>query len=204
MADTLGARPTGLDDETRWPLVKVFDVAAAVLVGTVAVRAIGSILSALEVPSVHLNLGAASGSGLSVHAADFGIPTYLRIQYGTVWADLTSGLLLLVALGLVAVPRMVWDVPSEEQWAAAAPRLVVGVLVVSALATVAAVVGIANQIWHTSELDQSTEALNVSKGVAAVALTTLSCTLSWFAIPFTRASSTDQQLVRGSADQPGA
>jgi hypothetical protein len=79
---------------------------------------------------------------------------------------------------------------------------VVGVLVVAALATVAAAVYTANQIWHTNQLSQSTEALNVANGVAAVALAVLAGVLSWFALPFTRASTTEQQLLSPSSPDP--
>lgn len=104
------------------------------------------------------------------------------------------------ALGLLAAPRMVWDVSSEEQWAGVASKLVVGVLVVASFATAAAAAGIVDQIWHSDQLSQSTEALNVAEGVAAVALTALSCILSWFALPFMGASSTDQQLLRSGSE----
>jgi hypothetical protein len=204
VADTSGVGPAGSGEANGWSLVKVFDLAAVVLGSVVVIQAIGGILSALEVPSIHLNLGAPSGSGLSIHSGDFGIPTYLRIEYGTLWAGVTSGLLLLAALALLAVSRLVWDVPSDDQWAVA-PKIVIGILVVSALATVAAAVGTANQIWHTNQLSQSTEALNVAEGIAAMAVTGLASVLSWFALPFIRAGATDQQLLRpGSAGQTSA
>jgi hypothetical protein len=100
VADTSGVGPAGSGEANGWSLVKVFDLAAVVLGSVVVIQAIGGILSALEVPSIHLNLGAPSGSGLSIHSGDFGIPTYLRIEYGTLWAGVTSGLLLLAALAL--------------------------------------------------------------------------------------------------------
>ena len=195
VADALGVGPAGSGEASGWSLVKAFDLAAVVLGGVVVVQAIGGVLSALEVPSIHLDFGGPSGSGLGVSSGDFGIPTYIRIQYATLWAGVTSGLLLLAALALLALPRLVWDVPSNDQWVIA-PKFVIGVLVVAVLATVAAAVGTANQIWHTNQLSQSTEALNVAEGVAAMAVTGLASVLSWFALPFIGGGPTDQQLVR--------
>jgi hypothetical protein len=171
---------------SRWPLLKVFDVVAAVLSGIVVIRAVGGIVSASGVPSVHVNLGAASGLGATIQQSDFGIPTFVRLEYGTGWADLISGLMLLTAVALVALPRMVWDIPADEQGLVAGPKLMMGVFAVTAVAVVASVVNTVNQIWHTDQLSPSTEALTVAEGVAAIALLVLVAVLAWFALPFVR------------------
>jgi hypothetical protein len=171
---------------SRWPLVKVFDVVAVVLTSIVVIRAIGGVVSALGVPSLNVNLGAPSGLGATINQSDFGIPTFVRLQYGTGWADLISGLLLLVALGIVALPRMVWDIPAGEQGLVVGPKLIVGVFAVAAVAVVASVVNTVNLIWHTDQLSPSTAALTVAGGVAAIALAVLVAVLSWFALPFVR------------------
>ena len=110
----------------------------------------------------------------------------MRLEYGTGWADLISGLLLLVALALLALPRMVWDIPAGEQGLSAAPKLTACLFAVAALAVVAIVVNTVNQIWHTDQLSPSTEAVTVAEGVAAFALAVLVAVLSWLALPFVR------------------
>lgn len=115
-------------------MAKVFDHVAVTLTGIVVVRAIGGIVSALGIPSLHLNLGATSGSGATINESDFSLPAFVRLEYCTGWADLTSGLLLLAAVALLALPRMVWDIPSDEQGLTAAPKLTAGLFAVAALA----------------------------------------------------------------------
>jgi hypothetical protein len=113
--------------------------------------------------------------------------------------------LVLAGVALLAVPRMIWDVPRDQQWSRVAPGLLIGVAVVALAATAAAIVNVVDQIWHTSELSPSTEALNVAQGVAASVLFGLAAILSWFAAPFIRASvSPDQPISSPStSDQPG-
>src|ERR1700733_9083082 len=84
--------PTEPQKLSRWPLVKVFDVVAVSLTGIVVIRAIGGIVSALGVPSLNVNLGATSGLGATINQNDLGLPTFVRLEYGTGWADLISGL----------------------------------------------------------------------------------------------------------------
>lgn len=103
------------DSGSRWPIVKVFHLVAAVLVVAVAVRAVGGVVSGLDVPTVHLNFGSTSGTGLTIKQSDFGIPTYIRLEYGTAWADLASAILMLAGLALLALPRLIWDVPPKSR-----------------------------------------------------------------------------------------
>jgi hypothetical protein len=188
---------------SRWPLVKVFDVVAVTLTGLVVIRAIGGIVSALGVSSVNVNLGAASGLGANFIGNDLVIPNYVRLEYGTGWADLISGLLLLAALALVALPRLVWDIPAGEQGLMPAPKLVAGLFAVACVTVVASVVNTVNQIWHTEQLSPSTEALTIAEGVAAIALVVLVAVLSWFALPFVRSESSAEHSSSQSAPPHG-
>jgi hypothetical protein len=178
--------------------VKVLDAVALVLAAAVVARAIGALLSALGFPEVHINFGAPSGLPVStLHL--FSVPTSLRFQYGTAWADLASGILLAAGLSLLALPRMLWDVPASESWGGVARKALIGVLAVAFLATSASVIGIVNEIWHADQTSQSiTEALNVGAGVAAAVLSGAVAVLGWFALPYVQAPDTTDQSIRRS------
>jgi hypothetical protein len=185
-----------------WPLVKVLDVGALVLGAAVIARAIGALVSALGFPGVHINFGAPSGLPVSTLNL-FSVPTSLRLQYGTEWADLASGIVLAAGLSLLALPRMLWDVPASEEWSGVAPKALIGVLAVAFLATSASAIGIVNEIWHADQTSQSiTEALNVGAGVAAAVLSGAVAVLCWFALPYVRAPhTTDQPIPRSPIDR---
>jgi hypothetical protein len=168
------------DDDAvgSWPLVKVLDVVAIALTSIVVIRAIGSVVAALGVPSI------AVPAGLLGHI-DVSIPTYLRFQYGTDWADIITGLLLLASVGLLALPRMVWNVGVEDQGLRVSPSLVWVTGVVAATATVASVIGIINVLWNLPALGpSSTEAVSVANGTAAAALAALTMILCRFAMGY--------------------
>ena len=169
---------------SRWPLVKVFDVVALVLVAVVVARAIGGVLSALGVPASHLN-GA---------RADLGIPTYVRIEYGTIWADLSAGILLLASLMLLALPRILGHVPPDYQGTNAGVKVILGVLIVAAVATAAGVVYVIDVAGHTNEIGPPTQALTIAQGVAAAGLSALVATLSLFALRSTSLLASPGQL----------
>jgi hypothetical protein len=162
-----------------WSLVKVFDVVALVLVAAVVVRAAGSVVAALGVPSANVNFGAVSGSGVSINQSDFPLPTFLRLEYGTEWADTVTGLLVLGGVALLVLPRMLWDLEPEDNGLSFAPQLLVGTGIVAALAAVASVVEIVNTIWHTPQVGVSSDAITVSASIAALALTATASILSW-------------------------
>jgi hypothetical protein len=190
------------DGGSEWPLVKVFDVAAVVLAVVVVARAVGAILSAFEVPGPNVNFGAPTGAGVIHNLNLFEIPTYLRVQYGASWADLASGILLAASLSLLALPRMLWDVPAGEEWGGVAPKVLMSVLAVAFLATAASVVGIVNNIWQANQLSRSTtEALNIGGDVAAALLSGIVSVLCWFALPYVQEpDSTDQSILRSPSE----
>jgi hypothetical protein len=180
----LSGNPTALspiregDDVTRgssWPLVRVFDVVALVLLSVVVARAIGGVVAAFGVPSISTPSGIVGGG--------FSLPTYFRLQVGTGWADIDSGLLVLGCVGLLALPRMIWDVAPKDQGSQVTLVLLVANGVVAAAAVVAGVIAIVNVLWNEPGGVNYNEAVNVAEYVGASALAALAATLSWFARP---------------------
>lgn len=159
------------DDDQDWPLSKTFDLVAIVLVSAVLARAIAGIVAAASVPTLDISQSAYAS-------------TFLRLAYGTQWADLTSGLLLLGSLGLVLIPRVAWDPAPDEQWLRVVPKLVMGVCVLASLAAVAGVTDIVNVLWHPSSTSTSTESLTIAEAVAALGLALLGAVLAWFSMGY--------------------
>ena len=170
-------------EEQGWPLSKTFDLVAVVLGSAVVVRAIGGIVAAAGAPTIHFTPPVISGSGLSIHQSDY-VPTVIRLAYGTQWADLITGVLLLGSLGLVVIPRIVWDPSPEEQWLRLVPKLIMGICIVAAVGTVAAVTGIVNIIWHSSYFSTSTETISIAEGISALGLVAITAVLAWFSMDY--------------------
>jgi hypothetical protein len=172
-------------EESRWPLEMVLDMIGVVLAITVVARAIGGLVSGLGVPSYH-----------------FALPASFRLQYGTSWADLISGLLLLVAIGLIALPRMVWDIPGSGRWSTLAPLFIVGIGVVATLTAVGAAIGTVNWIWNANRIAGPAEAINVADGLAAVVLAVLCTVLCWYAAPYLGVAEPKTELTQDRPPDP--
>ena len=157
--------------------MKVFDAIALLLTSIVVVRAIGGVVSALGVPSISTPAGV-------VGAVDVSIPNYLRLQYGTSWADVVSGLLVLSSLALLALPRMVWSIGDEDRGLPFSPVLVPITGVVAAMTAVASVIGIVNVTSSLPGFGSSNEAISVANGVAAAALAAVTTILCRFAMTY--------------------
>ena len=180
-------------DEAGWPLSKTLDLVAIVLVSAVVARAIGAILSAVGVPGVHIYLGTSQvAPTVSLPGFDL-LPTEERLLYGTAWADLITGVLLLGGLALVVIPRVVWDVSSKEQWLRLIPRFVLGIGVLAGLATVAGVISVVNVIWHSSHIAQLDEASAVAERVAALGLAILAALLAWKALRYVEVETSPEE-----------
>lgn len=153
-----------------WPLERVLAVAGTVVTSAIAIRAVGGVLSGLGVGS------ASPSAGLHISQ-----PLYLRIYAGTVWADVASGLALLIAAALVALPRLVWDVPRDARW----PGLPVGALiatgVMAACTAIAAGVGTVNWLADGHRFGGPTLAFDVAEGIAAIAVAGLVAVLCSYA-----------------------
>ena len=167
--DDLGGTETGSTNE-RWPLVKVFDLVALVLVGAVVVQIIGGVVSAAGFPSSDLP-GTSS------------LPLSSRLFVATLWANLPTPLLLLASLAVLAIPRIVWDVPAAERRAGLAPKATIAICCVASLAAVAGLVAIGNTIWNSPHRNPS-DSLNVAASLAAAAVSAVVAILSWFAVPY--------------------
>ena len=184
MTSDTEAEPYQPDGSRGWPLSKTFDLVALFLVLAVDARAIGGIISAAGFPSIHINLGTEqTNPSIALGQSDF-LPTVLRLEYGTGWADLTTGLLLLGGIGLVVIPRIVWNPLSGEEWVKFAPRFVMSICVLSGVSVVAAVTNIVNLIWHSSESGSSVLSMYVAERVAALGLAALAAVLAWKAIAY--------------------
>lgn len=170
-------------DERKWPLERALEAVGFVLVGTVTIRCIGGLMAGAGVSSFHINLGAASGSGIVVHGG-LPLPTSVRLEYGTSWADMVSGLALLGAIGAMALPRMVWDLPRTGRWSGLPAKAVIMIGVVAVLTAISAVIGTINWTWNANRLSGPAEAVNIAAGVSAAALAVLCIVLSWFALPY--------------------
>ncbi|HEX6392431.1 MAG TPA: hypothetical protein VFZ97_03255 [Acidimicrobiales bacterium] len=170
----------------RWPLIKLFDLVAIVLLASVVVEIVGSAISGAGFPS-------------SDFAGPTSIPLYSRLFSATVWANLTTALLLLAALAVLALPRIVWDVPPSDKWPGVAAKVAVGICGVASLATVAALVGIGNAIWGPPQRNP-VDSLNVAAGLAAVMVNGLAATLSRYAIPYVREESEESEATQGSIE----
>lgn len=192
--EATGAEGAGLAGEgdaevaggSSWPIERVLDTVALVLVATVVIRAIGSVLTAFGVPPFHVNLGAPSGTGITINQSLFTVPTSVRVQYGTSWADVISGLTLLAAVALVALPRLVWDVAPyfRRPWAPGVLTATIGA--VALLVAAGAGVATGNWIWNTSPGAGPVESLDAAQGVATFVLASACLVLCWFALPFVR------------------
>ena len=148
---------------------------ALVFLSVVVARAIGGVVAAFGVPSISAPIGIVGGG--------FSLPTYFRLQVGTGWADIDSGLLLLGCVGLPALPRMVWDVAPKDQGSQVSLVVLVANGVVAAAAVVAGVIAIVNLLWNEPGGVNYNEAVNVAEYVGASALAALAATLCWFARP---------------------
>lgn len=153
-------------------MIKVFDLAALVLLGAVVVQMVGAVVAAAGFPSSNLP-GTPS------------VPVYSRLFSATIWANVPTGLLLLASLAVVAVPRMVWDIPSKDQWPGVAPAITGVLCGVAALTVAAGLAAIGNFIWNTPQRNPL-DSWNVAEALAAVAVSGLVAILAWFAIPYVR------------------
>lgn len=170
-------------DGTGWPLGRALDTVGLVLLGTVVIRGLGGVLAGAGVSSFHINLGATSGTGVVLHGG-VPLPTSVRVEYGTSWADMVSGLALLGAIAVIVLPRMVWDLPGTGRRSRLAAKSVTGIGVMAVLTAIGAAIGTVNWTLNVNHLAGPAEAVNVAAGAAAVALGVLGAALSWFALPY--------------------
>lgn len=184
-------------DEHKRHLEMALTAVGFVLTGTVIIRCVGGLLAAAGVSSFHINLGATSGSGLVVRGG-LPLPTSVRLEYGTSWADMASGLALLGAIGVIAVPRMVWDLPTNRRWSGWSAKSVVVVGATAVVAAISALIGTANWAWNADRLAGPAEAVNIAAGVSAAALAALCAVLSWFALPYAARVVPPGSVRRGS------
>lgn len=174
-ADTLDDSK-GTPDRS-WPFVKVLDVTACLLVVVVVARAAGGLAT---------GVGYNADLGSSVPAGTSGIetlPTYIRLEYGTGWADISSGLILLAVVGLLALPRLAWDVKPADQWRRIGPWLLVVTVVVATMTAAAGVTNTVNSIWNALFFGGIAEGTRVADALAAVMLSVLALILAWCARP---------------------
>jgi hypothetical protein len=125
-------------DRDGWPLTRVLDVVAVVLVLIVTGWGGGCLSLGVPSPSVP---SVPSGSGVFGDLNLFSVPTYVRLQYGTQWADIDSGLLLLASVTLLVQPRWIWSIDAEDGGLSARSLLVVATGVMAVFAAVAGLVG---------------------------------------------------------------
>lgn len=190
-------------DAGRWPLERVLDAVGFVLAATVVIRGTGGLMAGVGVSSFHVDLGATSGSGIVVNNG-LPLPTSVRLEYGTSWADMASGLALLGAVGLIALPRMLWDLPRARRRSALPAKSMIGICVLAVLTAVSGLIGTVNWAWNVNRLAGPAEAIDIASGVAAIALAVLCAVLSWFALPYvlTAERAAEHSADRGS-DQGG-
>jgi hypothetical protein len=173
----------GDDEERSWSIFKVLDITALVLVAAVLASAVGGVVAALGVPTVHFNLGGTTGSSVSL-GTNPPLTTYQRLFYGTLWAGLATGLALLASLALVALPRIVGDAQPGHVWPRGGFRLLVAIGLLACAALVANVVAIVNVISYMPAPNASGEALDTAAEAAAGVVAALVAVLSWFSRPF--------------------
>ena len=91
---------------------------------------------------------------------------------------------MLTAIGLIVLPRLVWDGPWKDRRYGHPHQLIVAIGVLSGITAVAGGVGTVNWIWNADRIGQTTEALAVADGLAAVALSVLCAVLCFYAWPY--------------------
>lgn len=163
-----------------WPLVRVLDGVALVLLLVVLARAIGAVVAALDVPGLSFPGGL---QGVVGKLTLYSLPTFQRLQLGTGWADISSGILLLVSVAVTALPRLVWSVGPEDRPLSFSPIVLAATGGMSVLAAAAGVVGIVNLFANQISVDNYTQAVNVANSVAGAILGALAAILCWFARP---------------------
>jgi hypothetical protein len=124
----------GLDsfraDKSRWDLIRVLDLVAASLLGSVVVMAIGNILAAIW-----------PRGGTGAAGVTYGT-TWEPIQVGVSWATPLTGALVLGALGLFTLPRRTWVMSVTPAAQTRFDRLLLAVLVISGLTVACALTNV--------------------------------------------------------------
>ena len=131
--------------QDTWSLLRVLDLVGVALAVVVAAQVVGAVVASLDL-SVPSN---ASGITAGPLPNPFGhVPLSERLDQATSWAGAGVALFLLGTLGLVALPRILWEAEDESSsrgWARPAV-FIAGVL--GALLAVAAALGAALLFWQ--------------------------------------------------------
>ena len=165
-------------DPGGFTMAKVFDLAGLALLLAVACDAVGSVVSAIALPEI----------GGQAGILDSNVETYDRLTTGAGWAATALvGVLLLLAVAVVVLPRLMLEVEIEPEWPARARQLVAAAFVLSAVSVVANGVTIFTTLAHpglpSSLVSGSSEARVVGPAVGGLVLEVLAATVAWFARP---------------------
>jgi hypothetical protein len=140
---------TRIDQEETWALRPVLDMVAVALLAIVCAEVVGAVIAALDL-TVPRN---AAGITAGPLPNPFGTtPLGERLQQATGWASAFQGVVLIASLGLVALPRVIWDTAEESPAARRTARTVVTASTLLALVLAAAgLLGAVNLFWLPGE-----------------------------------------------------
>jgi hypothetical protein len=136
--------PTEPSGET-WSLPWVLDLVGIALAGIVAAQVIGAIVAGLDLSVPH-NVSGIPGGPLPNLVGS--TPLYQRLDQATDWASPGAGFFLLATLGLIVLPRIVWDLDEQHGSGGWARPAVLTAGVLGGLLAVAAGLGAALVFWQ--------------------------------------------------------
>jgi hypothetical protein len=159
-------------------LAKIFDLTGLVLLLAIAFDAIGSIVSAVTLPEI--------GGPNGIINSD--VATYDRLTTGAGWAaGALDGILLLLAVAVVVLPRLFIEAEMEPDWPARARRLVIAAGAVAAVCVTANLVTIFTTLAHpglpSNFVSGSQQARVVGEAAGGLVLEILAAVLAWGARP---------------------
>lgn len=159
-------------------LAKVFDLTGLVLLVAIVVDAVGSIVSAITLPEI-------GGTAGIINSA---VGTFDRLTTGAGWAaGAFVGVLLLLAIGVVVLPRIILEAEMEPEWPERARRLVIATAAISVLSVAANGVTIFTTLAHpglpSSLISSSQQARVVGQAASGLVLQILATALAWAAWP---------------------
>jgi hypothetical protein len=137
------------DDEDTWAVRPVLDTVALVLLAIVCAEVIGAVIAALDLSAPRNAVGLTAGPLPNPLGTT---PLGERLQQATGWATAFQGVVLLASLGLVTIPRVVWDTTGEAPSAHRVARFVAAVSVaLGAMLAAGGVLGAVNLFWLPGE-----------------------------------------------------
>lgn len=180
-------------------LAKVFDLTGLVLLMAIVVDALGSVISAITLPEI--------GGSAGIISSDVG--TFDRVTTGAGWAaGAFVGVLLLLAIGVVVLPRIFLEAEMEPEWPDRARHLLIATLAISFLSVVANLVTIFTTLAHpglpSSFISSSSQARIVGQAAAGLVLDVLAAVLAWATWPHAALQFEPGPAAPGPGDPYGA